>query len=60
MSYNPWGCKRVGHDLATKQQEDDKNHPINVQEILDKHYLDRFFFFFFLAERGREYKYFTS
>ena len=18
--YNPWGCKKVGHDLATKQQ----------------------------------------
>ena len=20
--YSPWGCKRVGHDLATKQQQD--------------------------------------
>ena len=20
VSYSPWGCKRVGHDLATKQQ----------------------------------------
>ena len=20
-AYNPWGCKRVGHDLATKQQQ---------------------------------------
>ena len=20
-SYSPWGCKRVGHDLATKQQQ---------------------------------------
>ena len=19
--YGPWGCKRVGHDLATKQQQ---------------------------------------
>ena len=19
--YSPWGCKRVGHDLATKQQQ---------------------------------------
>ena len=47
MSYNPWGCKRVRHDLATKQQQEDKNHPINVQEIPDKHSLDRFFFFFF-------------
>ena len=21
MGYSPWGCKRVGHDLATKQQQ---------------------------------------
>ena len=21
MDYNPWGCKRAGHDLATKQQQ---------------------------------------
>ena len=21
MSYSPWGHKRVGHDLATKQQQ---------------------------------------
>ena len=21
VSYSPWGCKRVGHDLATKQQK---------------------------------------
>ena len=20
MGYSPWGCKRAGHDLATKQQ----------------------------------------
>ena len=20
LSYSPWGCKRVGHDLVTKQQ----------------------------------------
>ena len=23
-SYGPWGCKRVGHDLATKQQQQQK------------------------------------
>ena len=22
VSYSPWGYKRVGHDLATKQQQD--------------------------------------
>jgi len=21
MGYSPWGCKRVGHNLATKQQQ---------------------------------------
>ena len=21
VSYSPWGCSRVGHDLATKQQQ---------------------------------------
>ena len=25
-SYSPWGYKRVGHDLATKQQF----HPVNI------------------------------
>jgi len=23
VSYSPWGCKRVGNDLATKQQQEE-------------------------------------
>ena len=26
MSYSPWGHKRVGHDLATKQEQQPSHH----------------------------------
>ena len=26
VCYSPWGCKRVGHDLATKQQQQKFNY----------------------------------
>ena len=29
VSYNPWGCKRVGCNLATKQQQQ-MEHPYSV------------------------------
>ena len=32
--YSPWGCKRVGHDLVTKQQL----RPIHVYVCSQQHY----------------------
>ena len=34
VGYNPWGHKRAGHDLATKQQQNTKNFKAT---IIDKH-----------------------
>ena len=45
VGYSPWGCKRVGHDSATKQQQD-KNHPINVQENSGQTFFGQIFYFF--------------
>ena len=30
VGYNPWGCKRVGHNLATKKQEN-VLYPVTVK-----------------------------
>ena len=37
VGYSPWGCKRVGHDLVTKQQQQSESeHFINVLRLGDQ------------------------
>ena len=37
VSYSPWGCKRVRHDLATKQQRCLKDMESGVKRIVQIH-----------------------
>ena len=32
VGYSPWGCKMVGHDLATKLQQEEQVKSRNVRE----------------------------
>ena len=34
--YSPWGCKRVGHDLATKQQQSQREKIGNISMQAEK------------------------
>ena len=33
MGYSPWGCKRVGHNLVTKQQKLGERGEANVPQV---------------------------
>ena len=32
MGYSPWGCKRAGHDLVTKQQQWKLRNTVNTEK----------------------------
>ena len=40
MGYSPWGCKRVGNDLATKEQQ----HMVKLVNLTDVSPLLRLFY----------------
>ena len=44
MDRGPWqtrGCKRVGHNLATKQQSTQMHEPLNEQQPLNENLLQK-------------------